>query len=129
MISVCGSARFGSGASLRGRPGECSGAGTGAERASIKFGLYDLNSEFDAIEAAALFINPSHGIGPDFSQSGRNGPSIFPLTSLALRADYKLDDHWLVRAVILDAFQVIPSVPCALRSSSALRTEPWERSN
>ncbi|MDQ3482646.1 MAG: carbohydrate porin, partial [Pseudomonadota bacterium] len=63
-----------------------------SDRASVKLGLYDLNSEFDAIEAAALFLNPSHGIGPDFSQSGRNGPSIFPVTSLAIRGDYRLAD-------------------------------------
>jgi porin len=80
-------------------------------RASVKFGLYDLNSEFDAIEAAALFINPSHGIGPDFSQSGRNGPSIFPVTSLALRGDYKIDDRWLVRAAILDGVPGDPERP------------------
>ena len=73
-----------------------------ADRASVKFGLYDLNTEFDAIKAASLFINPSHGIGPDFSQSGRNGPSIFPVTSLAARGDYKLDDRWLVRVAVLD---------------------------
>lgn len=74
-----------------------------SDRASLKFGLYDLNSEFDAIEAATLFLNPSHGIGPDFSQSGRNGPSIFPVTSLALRGEYKMADEWIVRAAILDA--------------------------
>lgn len=72
------------------------------DRASVKLGLYDLNSEFDAIETASLFINPSHGIGPDFSQSGRNGPSIFPVTSLALRADYKPHGRWTVRGALLD---------------------------
>jgi porin len=82
-----------------------------SDRASVKLGLYDLNSEFDAIEAAALFINPSHGIGPDFSQSGRNGPSIFPVTSLALRGDYKLADRWFVRAAILDAVPGNPDRP------------------
>lgn len=72
------------------------------DRASVKVGLYDLNSEFDTNDSNSLFINSSHGIGPDFSQSGANGPSIFPVTSLALRADYRLADNWLVRAAILD---------------------------
>lgn len=80
-------------------------------RASIKFGLYDLNSEFDAIETAALFLNPSHGIGPDFSQSGRAGPSIFPSTSIAVRGDYKLADRWLVRAAVLDGVPGDPDRP------------------
>ena len=57
----------------------------GTEAVSARLGLYDLNSEFDSIETAGLFLNSSHGIGPDFSQTGLNGPSIFPVTSLALR--------------------------------------------
>lgn len=61
--------------------------GFGAQNSSsIRFGFYDLNSEFDSIDSAGLFINSSHGIGPEFAQSGANGPSIFPVTTLALRA-------------------------------------------
>jgi len=41
-----------------------------------KAGLVDLNSEFDVQETGGLFLNSAHGIGPDFSQSGLNGPSI-----------------------------------------------------
>lgn len=82
-----------------------------ADRASVKVGLYDLNSEFDTIEAAGLFLNSSHGIGHDFSQSGRNGPSIFPVTSLAIRVDYRIDDHWLVRAAVLDGVPGDPEHP------------------
>lgn len=55
------------------------------ERFSARAGLYDLNSEFDSIETGGLFLNSAHGVGPDFSQTGLNGPSIFPVTSLALR--------------------------------------------
>lgn len=90
-------------------------------RASVKFGLYDLNSEFDAAESAALFLNPSHGIGPDFAQSGQNGPSIFPVTSLALRGDYAIADNWLIRAAILDAVPGNPNRPG--RTSIRLREE------
>lgn len=69
---------------------------------SVKVGLYDLNSEFDAIETAGLFINSSHGIGADYSQSGENGPSIFPVTSLAVRYLHRSDNFsWQV--AILDA--------------------------
>lgn len=84
-----------------------------ADRASVKVGLYDLNTEFDTIETAGLFLNSSHGIGHDFSQSGRNGPSIFPVTSLAIRADYRIDDHWLVRAAVLDGVPGDPDHPAA----------------
>jgi porin len=69
---------------------------------SLKVGLYDLNSEFDAIGAGGLFILDSHGIGPDFSQTGLNGPSIFPVTSLGARVQAQVTDNVLVRAAILD---------------------------
>ena len=48
-----------------------------ADGASLKFGLYDLNSEFDAFGAAALFLNPSHGVVPDFSNPAVTGPRSF----------------------------------------------------
>ena len=37
------------------------------EKVSVLTCLYNLNSEFDVIETAGLFINSSHGIGPDYS--------------------------------------------------------------
>ncbi|TNE65679.1 MAG: carbohydrate porin [Alphaproteobacteria bacterium] len=83
-------------------------------RASVKAGLYDLNSEFDAKEVADIFIGSSHGIGPDWSQTGENGPSIFPTTSLALRADYQLSDTLLVRTVVLDAVPNDPDHPARM---------------
>jgi len=82
-----------------------------SDRASVKVGLYDLNSEFDTNNSNALFINSSHGIGPDLSQTGRNGPSIFPVTALAVRADYRLGDAWLVRAAVLDGVPGNPDRP------------------
>lgn len=54
-------------------------------RLSLLAGLYDVNSEFDAIDAAGLFLNSSFGIGADYASSGPNGPSIFPATGLAVR--------------------------------------------
>jgi porin len=52
---------------------------------SVRFGLYDFNTEFNALDVSALFINSSHGTGAELAQSGLNGPSIFPVTGLALR--------------------------------------------
>src|SRR3546814_8879648 len=54
------------------------------DAASVRIGLYDLNSEFGALDTAGFFVSSPHGIGTDFAQSGRNGPSIFPATSLEL---------------------------------------------
>lgn len=80
-------------------------------RGSLKIGLIDLNAEFDAIETGGLFLNSSHGIGPDFSQSGENGPSIFPVTSLAMRVDYALSERWRLRAGVFDAVPGDPDHP------------------
>ena len=57
----------------------------GRENGSIalRAGLIDLNSQFDSVDPATLFINSSHGIAPDLSRSGRNGPSIYPVSAPA----------------------------------------------
>ena len=81
------------------------------DRASVKVGLYDLNSEFDTTNVGSLSLLSSHGIGPEFGQSGRNGPSIFPYTSLAIRGEYKLGDEVTVRAAVLDGVPDDPDWP------------------
>ena len=80
-------------------------------RGSLRVGLYDLNTEFDAGEVRGLFINPSHGIGPDFSQSGQNGPSIFPVTSLAARLNWNFDNDVYLRGAIFDGVPGNPGHP------------------
>lgn len=81
--------------------------------ASVKAGLYNLNSEFDTTQSGGFFLLSSHGIGPDFSQSGRNGPSIFPVTSLAVRGEGQIGRNWLARAAILDGVPGDPDRPAA----------------
>ncbi len=81
------------------------------DKLSVLAGLYDLNSEFDAIETAGLFFNSSHGIGPDFSQSGQNGPSIFPTTSAGIRVKIQPTESWYFQAVVLDGVPGDPENP------------------
>lgn len=78
---------------------------------SVKAGLYDLNSEFDALDAAGLFVSSPHGIGTDFAQSGENGPSIFPSTALAARVQWAPAEGWAVRAAVLDGVPGDPDHP------------------
>ena len=80
-------------------------------QASLLIGLFDLNSEFDALETSGLFIHSAHGIGTDIAQTGLTGPSIFPVTSLAVRFDYRWSQHWLARAAVLDAVPGEPAYP------------------
>ncbi|MFC3071327.1 carbohydrate porin [Phenylobacterium soli] len=58
-------------------------------RGDLKAGLIDLNAEFDSIGAAGLFLNSSHGIGPDLSKSGLDGPSIFPVSAPGAQARWR----------------------------------------
>jgi len=72
------------------------------DRVSVRAGLYDVNTEFDAHETGGLFINSSHGVGPDFSQSGLNGPSIFPVTSVGVRIRWRISPRLHVQSAVLD---------------------------
>lgn len=78
-----------------------------SDNASVRVGLYDLNSEFDALDSSAFFIGSAHGIGTDFAQSGENGPSIFPWTSLAARVEVRPKEGWAIRVAVLDGCPVI----------------------
>lgn len=72
-------------------------------RASVRAGLYDLNSEFYTTDAAALLIAPPFGIGSELAATGPNGPSIFPSTALAVRLRITPSDATYVQAAVLNA--------------------------
>ena len=70
---------------------------------SLLAGLYDVTSEFDVVRTSSeLFLNSSFGTGGEFAASGRNGPSTFPNTALALRGQAFVTDSLAVRAVVAD---------------------------
>ncbi|TAJ74685.1 MAG: porin [Phenylobacterium sp.] len=71
--------------------------------ASVRTGLYNLNSEFYANESAGLLLNPSFGIGSELAATGPNGPSIFPSTALGLRVNVDLGEGRYARAAVLNA--------------------------
>lgn len=81
---------------------------------SLLGGLYDVNSEFNVLPSALLFLNSSHGIGAAMGSSGVTGPSIFPLTSLGGRLKVRLLPGLHVLAAILDG---VPSDPAHTRGT------------
>jgi porin len=81
------------------------------DRISFKAGLYDLNSEFYVTDSSDLFINPTFGIGTDMSQSGVNGPSIFPTTSLGLRAKWQPEEKKYIMVAAMDGVPGDPAHP------------------
>jgi porin len=78
---------------------------------SLRLGLYDLNSEFDSLETAHLFLNASSGVGPTLAQSGLNGPSIFPVTSLGGRVQWLFSPAWSARVALFDGVPGDPNHP------------------
>ncbi|MFO0336021.1 MAG: carbohydrate porin [Pseudomonadota bacterium] len=77
---------------------------------TLRVGLYNLNSEFDVNETGGLFLHPAHGIGTDFAQSGVQGPSVFPVTSLAAR--YRVEaGEWTWAVAALDGVPGDPDDP------------------
>jgi porin len=71
-------------------------------KGSLRAGLYDVSGEFDAGEVRALFVNGSHGSGPDFSQTGQNGPSMWPVTGLGARLNWNFESGAYARVAIVD---------------------------
>lgn len=68
---------------------------------SFMIGLFDLNAHYDVKEVQSIFLNPSHGIGADFAQSGKNGPSIFPSSSFGIKMNINfLPDNYLKLSVL-----------------------------
>lgn len=81
------------------------------DKLSVLAGLYDLNSEFYVTDSSGIFIQPTFGIGTDMSQSGQNGPSIFPFTSVAVRVKAQPNGNFFVQAVVLDGAPGDPDNP------------------
>ncbi|HEV2596706.1 MAG TPA: carbohydrate porin [Sphingomicrobium sp.] len=80
---------------------------------ALRAGLIDLNSQFDSVDPASLFINSSHGIGPDLSRSGRNGPSIYPVTALGGTLTAVPNEKWTFRLGVFDGVPGDPTRPRA----------------
>lgn len=73
-----------------------------SNRLSILGGLYDVNSEFDVMESASLFIQSSQGMGGDFAGSGLIGPPTFPVAGLAGRIKFVPHQKIYIQAGLMD---------------------------
>ena len=79
-------------------------------RPAARPGRIDLNAEFYATESSALFLHPTFGTGAELAQTGKNGPSIFPTSSLALRARLA-QEPWYFQAAAFDGVPGDPDNP------------------
>ena len=87
--------------------------------AALRLGLIDLNADFDSIDPASLFTNSSHGIGPDLSRSGLDGPSIFPVSALGARLTWNASDKLTVKTAVFDGVAGDPARPHAFAAERA----------
>lgn len=79
---------------------------------TVTLGLLDANVFFDNQNVAALFLNSSHGVGPEFSLSGVAGPSIFPLVSLGTVVEKQFNAESAQHAKLsLGIFDGVPGNP------------------
>ncbi len=81
------------------------------DKVSALVGLYDLNSEFYVSHSTWIFLHPSPGIGSEIAQTGQNGPSIFPTSSVGLRLRYRPTAETYVQGVVLDGVPGDPDNP------------------
>ncbi len=75
------------------------------------FGLRDLNADYYVTESSKPLLNSAFGISPVLSQTGPNGPSIFPVTAPTLSVQYKTDNQYYIQAAIFNAVAGNPNHP------------------
>jgi porin len=76
---------------------------------NLLFGIYDAETEFGITRPMDIFFNGAYAWTTTLDQSGLNGPSTYPSTSLGFRIRQKFSDQWSVQAAVLDG------VPDSLR--------------
>lgn len=77
----------------------------------ILVGLYAADTEFDVKETAGIFMNGGFGTGVDLSESGLNGPCIFPVSCVGVRVKYSPTPNFYIQGAVLDGVAGDPNVP------------------
>lgn len=69
---------------------------------SVLAGIYPADSEFYVTDSSGIFLHPSFGMAAELAQTGNNGPSVYPLSSLGLRVKYQPLPIFYAQAAVLD---------------------------
>lgn len=80
-------------------------------RLAVLVGLYAADSEFDVKETAGVFLNGGFGTGLDFSETGKNGPCIYPTSCLGVRVRWHPTSEHYVQVAVLDGVAGDPDQP------------------
>ena len=81
------------------------------DKVSVLAGLYDLNSEFYYTDSATMFVHPTFGMSAELAGTGKNGPSVFPTTSFAIRVKIEPAPGYYLQAITLDGVPGDPNDP------------------
>jgi porin len=77
---------------------------------TVLAGLYPIDTEFQAVESAGLFVQPPYGAAPDLALT--RGPSIFNNPAFGVRAKWLLNDRGLyAMGAVLDGIPGDPDRP------------------
>lgn len=83
-----------------------------ADKLSVLFGLYAIDSEFYATDTSGLFLQPPYGMANEVALTGINGPPIFPLGALALRVKaFSANKNLYFQAALTDGVPGDPNNP------------------
>ena len=77
---------------------------------SVLAGLYAIDSEFYVTETSGLFLQPPYGMSAEMAQTGQNGPPVFPVGALAVRAKYTSSGYY-IQGVVADGVPGNPNNP------------------
>lgn len=66
---------------------------------SVLAGLYAIDSEFYVTDTSGLFLQPPYGMSAEMAQTGQNGPPVFPMGALAVRAKYAASGFYVQGAL------------------------------
>lgn len=81
------------------------------DRLAVLGGLYAADAEFDVKETAGVFMNGGFGTGLDLSETGLNGPCVYPTSCIGLRARFQATDAHYVQLALLDGVAGDPDDP------------------
>ena len=83
------------------------------DRLGILVGFYAVDSEFDYKSTFDIFVGGGFGTGLDLSESGLNGPSVYPVTSFGTRIRFSFSENVQGRLAVLDGVPGDPDDPTA----------------
>jgi porin len=81
------------------------------EHIQVSVGLRDLCAIYNVSATAGEFINSTFALSPSFSQTGRNGPSVYPKASLAANAKYVSANSFYFQTGVFNALAGDPNHP------------------